>query len=155
MLHPEPSPRIIPVTPAFEASVTCRSPPERIQATQVSMVPKASSPRSERERSGSAVSRMAASLVADALGATRMPWPWSSRHVPTVRRSCQPSPGPTGVPVARSHTRVEARWLAIPTASTGPPSARTRAATPWTAVAIAVPSNSTRPGNGVSGSTGT
>ena len=55
-------------------------------------------------------------MVADSLGATRMPWAWSSRQVPTVRRSCQPSPGPTGTPVARSHTMVEARWLAMPTA---------------------------------------
>ena len=39
-----------------------------------------------------------ASLVADSLGATRMPWSRSTRHVPTVRRSCQPMPGPTGSP---------------------------------------------------------
>ena len=41
----------------------------------------------------------------------------------TVRRSCHPSPGPTGSPVARSQTTVEARWLAMPTASTVPASA--------------------------------
>ena len=97
-LHPDPSPWISPVTPALEASVTCSSPSDRIHATQVSMVPKASSPRSDRDRSGSATSRMAASLVADALGAIRMPWPWSSRQVPTVRRSCQPSPGADRLP---------------------------------------------------------
>ena len=123
-LHPDPSPRMSPVTPALEASVTWRRPPDRVQATQVSTVPKASSPRSDRARSGSAMSSRAATLVAEALGATRMPWAWSSRQVPTVRRSCQPSPGPTGTPVARSHTMVDARWLAMPTASTGPPSAR-------------------------------
>ncbi len=111
---PDPSPWTSPVTPALEASVTWRSPPDRVQATQVSTVPKASSPRSDRDRSGSARSRRAATLVAEALGATRMPWAWSSRQVPTVRRSCQPSPGPTGTPVARSHTMVEARWLAMP-----------------------------------------
>ena len=153
--HPEPSPWTSPVTPALEASVTCSAPPDRVQATQVSTVPKASSPRSARERSGSAWSRMAASLVAEALGATRMPWPWSSRQVPTVRRSCQPSPGATGTPVARSHTMVEARWLAMPTASTGPPSARLAEATSTTAAAMAAASNSTSPGKGVSGSTGT
>ena len=154
-LQPSPSPWMRPVTPALEASVTWSAPSDRTQATHVSMVPKASSPRSARERSGSTWSRMAASLVADAFGATRMPWAWSSRQVPTVRRSCHPSPGATGTPVARSHTRVEARWLAIPTASTGPPSARLRVATSRTAAAMASPSNSTSPGKGESGSTGT
>ena len=104
----------------------CSAPARQVQATQVSTVPKASSPRSARDRSGSAWSRMAATLVAEALGATRMPRPWSSRQVPTVRRSCQPSPGATGTPVARSHTMVEARWLATPTASTGPPVGQAR-----------------------------
>ncbi len=32
-------------------------------------------------------------------------------HSTTVRRSCQPSAGPTGSPVTRSHTTVLARWL--------------------------------------------
>ena len=48
----------------------------------------------------------------------------STRQIPTVRRSCQPMPGPTGSPVARSHTMVEARWLAMPTPSTGPPAVK-------------------------------
>ena len=65
--------------------------------------------------SGSARSRSMPSLVADSLGATRMPCARRARQMPTVRRSCQPMPGPTGSPVARSHTTVEARWLAIPT----------------------------------------
>ena len=154
-LHPAPSPRSRPVTPALEASVTWSRPPDRVQATQVSTVPKASSPRSDRARSGSARSSRAATLVADALGATRMPLAWSSRQVPTVRRSCHPSPGPTGTPVARSQTMVDARWLAMPTASTGPPSARLDEATSTTASAMAAASNSTRPGKGVSGRTGT
>ena len=47
-------------------------------------------------------------LVADWFGATRKPSARSARHAPTVRRSCQPSPGPTGSPVARSHTIVDA-----------------------------------------------
>ena len=51
-----------------------------------------------RDRSGSAWSRRAATLVAEALGATRMPRPWSSRQVPTVRRSCQPMPGTDRAP---------------------------------------------------------
>ena len=147
---------ISPVTPALDASVTWSAPAERVQATQVSTVPKASSPRSERERSGSAWSRMAATLVAEALGATRMPRPWSSRQVPTVRRSCQPSPGATGIaggPVPHDGGGPlvgDAHGLdrpALGQAGRAPPRPRRR---PWPAA-----SNSTRPGNGVSGSTGT
>ncbi len=153
--HAEPSRWTSPVTPAFDASLICNWPSDRVQATQESTVPKASSPRSARERSGSNWSRMAATLVAEALGANRNPLAWSSRQVPTVRRSCQPMPGPIGSPVARSHTMVDARWLAMPTASTGPPSASERPATSRTASAIAEASNSTSPGNGVSGNTWT
>ena len=42
-----------------------------------------------------------------------------SRQLMIVRRSCQPCAGPTGTPVARSHTTAEPRWLVIPTAATG------------------------------------
>ena len=100
-------------------------------------------------RSGSAMSRSMASLVADSLGATRMPWSRSTRHVPTVRRSCQPMPGPTGSPVARSHTMVEARWLAMPTPVDGPAGGEGGAGhlehrrRPWPPA-----SNSTNPGAG-------
>ena len=74
------------------------APPESVQATQLSTVPKQSSPRSARDRSGSTSSRMAITLVADALGASRIPSAWRTRQVPTVRRSCQPMPGATGRP---------------------------------------------------------
>ena len=58
-----------------------------------------------RLRSGSWVLSSAASLVADWLGARRMPCsPASVRQSNTVRRSCQPMAGATGSPVARSHT---------------------------------------------------
>ncbi len=130
------------VTAAFVASVTWSgslpslAPPEMTQATQASTVPKHSSPRSARVRSGSTSSRMAITLVAEALGAIRMPSAWRARQVPTVRRSCQPMPGASGVPVARSHTMVEARWLAMPTPSTGPPSASAARATVSTAPAM-------------------
>ena len=40
-----------------------------------------------------------------------------------VRRSCHPSAGPTGSPVRRSHTTVDARWLQMPIPSTGPAAA--------------------------------
>src|SRR5438067_239957 len=147
--QPDASDRSMPVTAALEASVTCSEPLDSVHATQVSTVPKQRS----RVRSGSAMSRRNASLVADTLGATRTPWACRPRHMPTVRRSCQPTPGPTGSPVARSHTIVDDRWLAIPTASTGPPSANAACATSSAARAIAAASNSTNPGAGVVGST--
>ena len=62
-------------------------------------------------------------------GANRSPSPCQTRQSPTVRRSCQPRPGPTGSPVARSQATVEARWLVTPTAATGPPSASAARAT--------------------------
>ena len=104
-----------PVTPALVASVTCSGPAATgSRRPSVSTVPKQ---RSRLATSGSARSRRHGQLGgrhvgrdADALLA------WRARHVPTVRRSCQPMPGPTGSPVARSQTIVEARWLAIPTA---------------------------------------
>ena len=129
-------------------------PPDRVHATQVSTVPKASSPRSARDRSGSALSSRAATLVAEALGATRIPWPWSSRQVPTVRRSCQPSPGPTGTPggpVPHDGRRPlvgDAHGLYRSPGGQGwPRPPRT------TASAMATASNSTSPGKGVSGRT--
>ena len=58
-------------------------------------------------------------------------WGRSGSRRPGARGRCRPSAGPASpardrpaCPVARSHTRVEARWLAMPTAATGPPSAR-------------------------------
>ena len=70
-----------------------------------------------------------------------------------VRRSCQPIPGPTGSPVVRSHTTVDARWLAMPTDTTGPPAAKAAPATSNAAAAIVDASNSTKPWLGVVGST--
>ena len=147
--QPDPSERNMPVTAAFETSVTWSEPLESVHATHVSTVPKHRS----RVRSGSAMSSRKLSLVADTLGATRTPWACSPKHIPTVRRSCQPTPGPTGSPVARSHTIVDDRWLAMPTASTGPPSARAAWATSNAPFAMAAASNSTKPGAGVSGNT--
>ena len=56
-------------------------------------------------------------FVADWFGARRIPCSLQDEALPTVRRSCQPIPGPTGLPVAVPDM-VDARWLAIPTAST-------------------------------------
>jgi hypothetical protein len=72
-LHPAPSLRRSPVTPALVASVTWSAPPDRVHATQVSTVPNRSSPRSALARSGSAPSSSAATLVAEALGGMRIP----------------------------------------------------------------------------------
>ena len=80
-----------PVTPALVASVTCSAPSERCHASQVSTVPKHRS----RVRSGSAVVEQAGRPSwPTRSGATRSPSAWSTRQVPTVRRSCQPSAGP-------------------------------------------------------------
>ncbi len=139
-----------PVVAALDGSVTCSAPPDRCQATHVSTVPTTRS----RLRSGSAASSRWRALVADSLGASVTPSPCRTRQSPTVRRSCQPRPGPTGSPVARSHTMVDARWLVMPTAATGPPSASAARATSSAASAISVASNSTRPGAGEEGRTG-
>ncbi len=91
------------VTAALVASVTWRAsppaagPPDRVQATQLSTVPKQSSPRSARDRSGSTSSRMAITLVADAFGASRIPSAWRTRQVPTVRRVLPADTGRDGL----------------------------------------------------------
>ncbi len=138
-----------PVTAALVASVTWTAPRESVHATHVSTVPKHSSVA--RRRSGS-WSRIHCSFVADWFGLERTPWDRRLRHAPIVRRSCQPIPGPTGSPVARSQTTVEPRWLEIPTASTGPlrPSASVASSTHVAAIARA--SNCTIPSAGESGS---
>ena len=105
-----------PHSAAFDMSATCWAPSVRCHTSHESRVPKHRS----WERSGSTASRIAATLVAERFGARRNPSAFSARHSPTVRRSCQPSAGATGRPVDRSHTTVDARWLEIPTASTGP-----------------------------------
>ena len=143
--QPRPSGAKSPVTAAFPGSVTWTAPPDSVQASQVSIVPKASSPAADRLRSGSARSRRKASLVAEALGARWRPWAWKARHIPTVRRSCQPTPGPTGSPVRRSHRIVDARWLVMPTPATGPPQpARASRATTRATAACSAGSNSTK-----------
>ena len=64
-------------------------------------------------------------------------------------------PGRAALPLARSQTMLEARWLAMPTPATGPPSASAavapRAARPRPSASA---SNSTSPGAGESGSSG-
>src|SRR2546423_15179271 len=75
--------------------------------------------------------------------------------MPTVRRSCQPTPGPTGAPLRRSHRIVDARWLVMPTAATGPPAAAIASwATASAASAGSVGSNPTKLIIGDDGSAG-
>ena len=149
--HAVVSARSRPVTAAFDGSVTCTAPPDSTHATQVSTVPKHRS----RSRAPAMLFSSQATLVADWLGASASPCSaFAVMQSNTVRRSCQPSPGPIGWPVLRSHTNVEARWLVMPTASTGPAAASDLVATSSTAAAIAAPSNSTSPGNGVDGGNG-
>ena len=140
-----------PVTAAFVWSVTCRAPSDRVHASHVSTVPKHRS----RSRAPSTWSSNQASLVADWFGASaRSCSTRATMHSPTVRRSCQPSAGAIGSPVARSHTIVLARWLVMPTTSIGPADAVASAAASSTVRASSAASNSTRPGNGVDGGNG-
>ena len=109
-----------PVTAALVASVTCSAPSDSVHAIQVSTVPKHEVARARR---GRAVSSSHASLVADWFGADAQP---SAVQHEARRRPCagpaSRCPGRPARPSARSHTIVDARWLEMPTASTGPPS---------------------------------
>ena len=136
------------MTSAFVASVMCNAPPESVHASQVSTVPKHRS----RCRSGSNWSSSCSTFVPERFGATFSPPARSSRQRPTVRRSCQPRPGPTGSPVARSQTIVVPRWLASPTATTGPVSSSAACESSSAAAASSAASSSTSPGKGVEGS---
>ena len=105
-------------------------------------------------RSGSARSSRNASLVADWLGASRRPSAWSIEAHAAVRRSCQPTPGPTGSPVrAVPHDR--RRPLVGDADRVDRPAGRERGRAPPRArrSAIATGSNSTKPGAGEVGST--
>ena len=75
-------------------SVTWTAPPDNRHASHVSSVPK---PRSRSAAPGVLASSHA-TLVADWFGASDSPWSaLATMHSVTVRRSCQPSAGPTGV----------------------------------------------------------
>ena len=134
-----------PVTPALVASVMCRAPPVRFHAIQLSTVPR----RRSAPAPAPTCSTCQANLVADSLGEKRRPAPCISRHLPTVRRSCHPRPGPSGRPVRASHATVDARWVVMPIAAgREPAAARVSAATSRAAVAMDAGSNSTSPGKG-------
>ena len=114
------------VREAFETSVTCVRLPVRCQVSQVSTVPKASSPRSARARAPGTLSSSQAILVPLKYGSitrpvrsrTRLSAPisFSSAHCGAVRRSCQTMALWIGSPVCRSQTMVVSRWLVMPIA---------------------------------------
>ena len=150
-LHVRPSRSSSPVIAAFDGSVTWTAPSVSDHVSQVSTVPKHRS----RSAAPGVLARSQASFVADWFGASaRSCSARAARHSPTVRRSCQPSAGPIGSPVARSQTMVLARWLVIPTAVIGSPSVVASATASRTTRASSAASNSTRPGNGVAGAKG-
>ncbi len=112
---------------AFVASVTCSAPFDSFHASQASIVPKASSPRSARARSDGSSSSSQASLVPEKYGSRSRPvrratsgsWPsdFSRAQKSAVRRSCHTIAGATGRPVARSQSTVVSRWFVMPTAT--------------------------------------
>ena len=86
-----------PVTAALDGSVTCTAPPDSTHATHVSTVPKHRS----RSRAPAMLFSSQATFVADWFGASARPCSaLAVMQSNTVRRSCQPSPGPIGSPVA-------------------------------------------------------
>ena len=112
---------------ALVTSVTCR--PVSFQISQLSMVPKSTSPRSARSRSPSTFVEQPAQLRR-----RRSRWPAAGRCGPRNRsspyvaassRSERPGAGvlpddrvgAPARPVARSQTRVVSRWLVMPTAA--------------------------------------
>ncbi len=135
-----------PVTPALVASVTCSVPPDSVQATQVSTVPKHRSRDCGRGR--------------PCRGAWRAWWPtrWGPLGCPgpaapgTCPRCAGPAsrcPGPTGSPrgAVPHDGRAPAGWRSPPRRRDRAPPARRRPPrarpSPWRAA-----SNSTKPGRG-------
>ncbi len=114
------------VREALLTSVTCTLPPVSCQISQLSTVPKASSPRSARARRPGTLSSSQTSLVAEKYASitrpvfsrmvSSMPSARSFAHSGSARRSCQTMAWCTGRPVARSHTSVVSRWLVMPMA---------------------------------------
>ena len=151
--RPSPSRRtcIRPVTPALDGSVTCsvaarqrpRHPGVDGAEAQVAGAVGVGDVEEERQLGGRGCS-----------GDRRMPWACSTRHMPTVRWSCQPMPGPDGLAGGAGPTRssTPAGWRCR-----RPRPGRRRPAPPWPRrgrrAASAAASNSTKPGAGDDGST--
>ncbi len=121
------------VREALLASVAWTLPPVSRHSRKLSIVPKASSPRSARARTPSTSSRIHLSLVPEKYGSRirpvrsrtsgSLPSALSCAHKAAVRRSCQTIALWTGSPVLRSHTTTVSRWLVMPIPAIVPPSA--------------------------------
>ena len=144
------------------ASVAWTRPPVSFHTSQLSTVPKASSPRSARRRAHGTWSSSQAILVPEKYASrtspvrsrtsASAPEAFSASHIAAVRRHCQTIARWIGLPVARSQTIVVSRWLVIPTAAMSAPVTRAsaiarRAASPMV-VQISSGSCSTQPGCG-------
>ena len=115
------------VREAFDGSVTWVRFCVNCHTSQVSTVPKASSPRSARSRAPGSVSSSQAILVPLKYGSmmrpvlarivSSAPALASSAHSPAVRRSCHTIALCSGLPVWRSHSSVVSRWLVMPMAA--------------------------------------
>ena len=150
------------VRDALLTSVTWTAPPVRFQMSQLSMVPKASSPRSARARAPGTWSSSHAIFVAEKYGSSTNPVfarKRSSRprsrnaaQCSAVRRSCQTMALAIGAPVARSHSTVVSRWLVMPMPATswaGIPACRSADCAQASCVdQISLASCSTQPGCG-------
>ena len=98
------------VREAFEASVTWTAPPVSFQSSQLSTVPKASSPASARARAPGTLSSSQAILVAEKYGIDQQSGPLADDRLQAgrfkcwqmaaVRRSCQTMAGAIGRPVS-------------------------------------------------------
>ena len=110
---------------AFVGSVAWTSPPVSTQISQVSTVPKSSSPASARSRAPATLSKIQRILLAEKYASGRRPVfartmaatcasPHSSSTSPAVRRHCHTMAFITGCPVEGSHTMVVSRWLSMP-----------------------------------------
>ena len=141
---------------ALVGSVACTAPLVNFQMSQLSIVPKASSPAAAR--ASSRCSRSSHStLVPEKYASTTSPvfavmlaaCGASSAQRAAVRRSCQTIALATGRPDARSHTTVVSRWFVMPIASGVTPdiaiASRPASSTP---VRMSIASCSTHPGCG-------
>ena len=115
------------VREAFVTSVTCALPPVSFQISQVSIVPKSSSPASALCRAPGTLSRIQRSFVPEKYASgTRpvfsrirsdQPAATSASAMGAVRLHCHTIAGQTGSPVALSQTTVVSRWFVMPMAA--------------------------------------
>ena len=132
------------------------------QITQVSMLPKSSSPASARARAPSTLSRIHRIFgpekyvaIGRPVAARNRSWPpsaESSLQIWSVRVSCQTSALWIGLPLDRSQTTVVSRWFVTPTAARSlaeiPAFFSAPVTTSWVRSMISIGSCSTQPGFG-------